>query len=139
MTTKKKDLPEEKIRQALVAFMRQALGYPGEMISIERSLSSFPHLKGKKVPNRRFDIAVFGTKQVIPLLVIECKAVPINQKAFDQVIGYNHLVQAPFLALANGKEVFTLIKDGSGYRQQKGLPEYKFLLESVGAGDEASR
>ncbi|MCH9624787.1 MAG: hypothetical protein S4CHLAM27_12240 [Chlamydiia bacterium] len=80
-----------------------------------------------------------GKKQVIPLLVIECKAVPINQKAFDQVIGYNHLVQAPFLALANGKEVFTLIKDGSGYRQQKGLPEYKFLLESVGAGDEASR
>lgn len=136
MTVKKKDLPEEKIRQALVSFMEQALFYPKEMISIERSLSSFPHLKGKKVPNRRFDIAVFGTKQVIPLLIVECKAVPLNQKAFDQVIGYNHLVQAPFIALANGKEMFTLIKEGNGYRIQKGLPDYKFLLESVGTGDE---
>ena len=124
----KKTFPEEKIRQSLIAFMQEELSYPKEMISVEKALSAFPHLKGKKVPNRRFDIAVFGTKEILPLLVIECKAVPLNQKAFDQVIGYNHLVNAPFIALANGKEVITLIKEGSEYRKVKGLPDYKVLL-----------
>jgi hypothetical protein len=133
MSHSKKVFPEEKIRQSLVKFMKESLGYPKEMISIERSLSSFPHLKGKKVPNRRFDIAVFGTKDVIPLLVIECKAVPIDDKAFDQVIGYNHLVQAPFIALANGDLLITLVKDGSTYNQVDGLPTYEHLLERVGA------
>ena len=131
MTLEKKDLPEEKIRKALISFMVKELKYPKEMIAVERSLSSFPHLKGKKLPNRRFDIAVFGTEQVIPLLIVECKAVPLNQKAFDQVIGYNHLVQTPFLALCNGEELLTLIKEGNGYTIQKGLPEYSLLLESM--------
>lgn len=129
MSIQKKILPEEKVRLALLKFMKDELCYPKEMISVERSLSSFPHLKGKKVPNRRFDIAVFGTKEVLPLMIIECKAVPIDQKAFDQVKGYNHLVQAPFLALANEHEVITLIKEGSKYIKVKGLPEYKVLLE----------
>ncbi|MCH9811652.1 type I restriction enzyme HsdR N-terminal domain-containing protein [bacterium] len=124
----KKDLPEERIRRALLSFMKEELCYPEEMIAVERSLSSFPHLKGKKVPNRRFDVAVFGGKEVKPLLIIECKAVPLDQKAFDQVIGYNHLVQAPFLALCNGEEILTLIKEANGYRIEKGLPEYKALF-----------
>ena len=54
--------PEEKIRQNIIKFMISELLYPKELISIERSLSSFPHLKGKKVPNRRFDVAVFAKK-----------------------------------------------------------------------------
>lgn len=124
-----KTFPEEKIRQSLLVFMQEELLYPKELISIERGLSAFPHLKGKKLPNRRFDIAVFGTKEFLPLLIVECKAIPINQKAFDQVIGYNHLVNAPFLALANGKEIITLIKEGSAYRKVSGLPPFKMLLE----------
>ena len=47
------------------------------------------------------------------------------------MIGYNHLVQAPFIALANDKEVVTLIKDGDKYHHFKGLPEYTFLLKHV--------
>lgn len=129
---KSQDFPEEKIRQQLLKFMKTHLDYPKEMISVERSLSSFPHLKGKKVPNRRFDIAVFGTKKVIPLLVIECKAVPLNQNSFDQIIGYNHLVQAPFIALANGAGIKTLIKEKNGYREVDGLPPYKELLKQGG-------
>lgn len=135
--TIKKDLPEERIRKALLAFMQEELFYPKEMISVERSLSSFPHLKGKKVPNRRFDIAVFGGKEISPLLIIECKAVPLNQKAFDQVIGYNHLVQAPFLALCNGEKILTLIKEGNEYRIEKGLPKYQALLKSLRDRDES--
>jgi len=132
LNKKSKTFPEEKIRQSLLTFMKEQLSYPKEMISVERSLSSFPHLAGKKVPNRRFDIAVFGTKDVVPLLVIECKAVPLNRDAFDQVIGYNHLVQAPFIALANGDEVITLMKKNDGYIEKEGLPTYDFLLKRAG-------
>ncbi|MCH9620959.1 MAG: hypothetical protein S4CHLAM20_03690 [Chlamydiia bacterium] len=128
----KKTFPEEKIRQSLIKFLKEELLYPKEMISVERSLSSFPHLKGKQVPNRRFDIAVFGTKKVLPLLIIECKAIPLNQKALDQVIGYNHLVQAPFIALANGDEVKTLVKEKDRYIEYQGLPTYEVLLSKVG-------
>jgi hypothetical protein len=125
----RKAFPEEKIRQSLLMFMQEELLYPKEVIAVEKSLSAFPHLQGKKVPQRRCDIAVFGTKDLLPLLIIECKAVELNQKAFDQVIGYNHLINAPFLALANGKEVITLIKGQHGYQKVCGLPEYKVLLE----------
>ena len=131
MSIKKINLPEEKIRLQLIEFMKNELFYPKEMISVERSLSSFPHLKGIKVPQRRFDIAVFGGKELLPLLVIECKAVNINQKAIDQVIGYNFFVKAPFIALANGKEVKTLVKSGNGYIEVKGLPAYRVLLEAL--------
>jgi hypothetical protein len=125
----KKTFPEEKIRQSLLVFMQESLRYPKEMIAVEKALSAFPHLKGKKLPNRRFDIAVFGTKDVCPLLIVECKAIPLNQKAFDQVIGYNHLINAPFLALANQTEVITLIKEGGMYHKVSGLPDYEVLLK----------
>lgn len=131
MNIKKRNFPEEKIRQSLIEFMKKELYYPHEMISVERSLSSFPHLKGKKVPNRRFDIAVFGTKKIVPLLIIECKAVSITEKSFDQVIGYNHLVQAPFIALANHKQIITYMKQESSYKKFIGLPKYSFLLDHV--------
>jgi hypothetical protein len=131
MSIEKKTLPEEKIRLQLIEFMKNELFYPKEMITVERSISSFPHLKGIKVPNRRLDIAVFGGKQPIPLLVIECKAVNITQKAVDQVIGYNLFIKAPFIALANGKEVKTLVKSGNRYMEKKGLPDYKILLEAL--------
>ena len=129
MSLKKNNLPEEKIRISLLEFMKNELGYPHGVISVERSLSSFPHLKGQKLPNRRFDIAVFSTEKMQPLLIIECKAVPITEKCYDQVIGYNHLVKVPFIALANQKGVTTLIKDGDSYKQMNGLPDYKYLLE----------
>ncbi len=131
MSIEKKSLPEEKIRLQLIEFMKNELFYPKEMISVERSLSSFPHLRGMKVPNRRFDIAVFGGKETCPLLVVECKAINITEKAVDQVIGYNHFVKAPFLALANGKEVKTLVKSGNEYTEIKGLPVYQVLLEAL--------
>ena len=131
MSVKKSTFPEEKIRLKLIEFMVDELLYPVGVISVERSLSSFPHLKGKKVPNRRFDIAVFGTEELIPLLVIECKACPFTEKSFEQVIGYNHLVHAPFIALANEDGVITLIKEGEKYHQYKGLPDYQVLIDHV--------
>ena len=133
MSLKKSSFPEEKIRISLLEFMKKELGYPSGVISVERSLSSLPHLKGQKVPNRRFDIAVFSKENFKPLLIIECKAVPITKKCYDQIIGYNHLVQVPFIAIANQQGVITLLKEKDSYKKIIGLPNYNYLLE-IGRG-----
>ncbi len=130
MSIKKESFPEEKVRVSLLEFMKKELGYPYGVISVERSLSAFPHLKGVKIPNRRFDIAVFSKEKQEPLLIIECKAVPITEKCYDQIIGYNHLIKAPFLAIANQQGVVTLIKDKNSYKKVNGLPKYNYLLEN---------
>ncbi len=120
--------PEEIVRQNLLLRMQEELGFPYEMLSVERSLSSMPHLLGKKVPDRRFDIVCFIKKkdQIFPLLLIECKAVPISKSALEQVIGYNHFAQAPFIAVANQDCVYTGFKKGSqGYSFTEGLLTYE--------------
>lgn len=131
MSKTKKILPEEDVRNQLLDFMKGHLGYPKEKISVERSLSAIPHLEGKKVPNRRFDIVVFGKENLYPLLLIECKAIPFNQSAVDQVKGYNHLIQAPFIALANQSGVLFYVKDKNTYKEFKGLAPYQYLLDQV--------
>ena len=40
-------------------------------------------------------------------------------------------MKAPFIALANGKELIIYMKEKEKYIQFKGLPEYKVLLESM--------
>lgn len=116
--------------------MIEKLGYPKEMISIERRLSSLPHLSGKKVPNRRFDILCF-TKDLslehalYPLLMIECKAHPITQRAMEQIIGYNDYVSACFIGVANQERVvmgYRCIEKAS-YEFFEGMPSYADLLQ----------
>ena len=120
--------PEEVVRQKLLETMQNDLGFPREMLSVERSLNSMPHLAGQKVPDRRFDIVCFRKvkDQVFPLLLVECKAIPISKLALEQVIGYNHFAKAPFIAVANQDFVYTgFIGSGDGYRFEKGLFSYE--------------
>ena len=91
--------PEEKVRQRLLTLMVQQLGYPKHSIVVERSLSEVT--SQTSVPNRRLDILCFEVKTLKPLLLIECKAIPIHQKMLSQVMGYNAYIGAPFICLAN--------------------------------------
>lgn len=130
-----KRTPEEAIRQALLKKMTIELDYPIELIAIEKDLRQLPHLFFQKVPNRRADIICFGKDvqgSLFPLLMVECKAVPINAKVLRQVIGYNTFVQALFLAVANGQEIHTgfFDPDLKQYSFQKCLPSYPDLLGS---------
>lgn len=130
--------PEEVIRQSLIKDMVERLAYPAPMVAVERELSTLPHLayeNSKNIPKRRADIIVFSKKihpdhEFFPLLLIECKAVPLNEKFVGQVIGYNAFVKAPFICLANGMHILTGYFDQSqqGYRFESGLPEYNQLL-----------
>lgn len=105
-----KDTKEERVRQKLLRIMIRDLHYPPKMIAVEKELSQLPHLQlVPDVPKRRLDILVFAMhkQELLPLLMIECKAVKLSPKFAHQVVGYNSIVKAPFLCLANEKEVLT--------------------------------
>lgn len=100
--------PEEYVRQETLQLLVQHLGFPPSYIVVEKDFASMPHQlsNNKQRPERRADIICY-TKQgegLSPLLLIECKAVPLGSKELRQVIGYNHFLKAPFIALTNQSE-----------------------------------
>ncbi len=100
-------LPEEKVRQSLVHHMIHTFGYPPSAITLEISLKQLPHLVDQlNLPKRRADVLVLAkgihpAHPLYPLLLIECKAVPITQQVIRQVVGYNYYLKAPFIAVVN--------------------------------------
>lgn len=121
--------PEEQVRQALLKFMIEPCGYPIGLIGIELSISSLPHLveSQSKLPKRRADIIVFSQSTHMPLILVECKAVPLNDATIRQAVGYNLFVKAPYIILANEKEVKTGSFNGTTWVFSPGLPDYKAL------------
>ena len=74
--------------------------------------------------NKRFDILVYD-KELKPFLLVECKRteVEITQKTIDQVLAYNHTLNAPNIFLTNGLSHFILAKQGNNYSFQSNLPK----------------
>ena len=122
--------PEELIRQALLQKMCRALGYPKELIAVERELSQLPHLRGQRVPARRLDILCFD-KKLRPLLLIECKKQTIDRAAKEQLLGYNSFVQARFVALASQDEVLFGYRQNVGFEWLPFLPPYTQLTQQA--------
>lgn len=122
--------PEEIVRQKLLSMMVSDLGFPKDLIAVEKELSLLPHLKGKKgLPKRRSDVLCFakGIHQeypLFPLLLIECKEGDLNQDAYEQALGYNHYVQAPYVGLAGKEGAFMIHPERVPF-----LPKYTELLE----------
>ena len=81
------------------------------------------------MPSRRIDILCFEPKELTPLLLIECKSVPIRESMLPQVMGYNAFIQAPFIALVNQKSiVFGWEDEEKGkWCYGKALPKFKEL------------
>lgn len=135
------DLPEERVRQRLLACMLHQLGYPKALIAVEKALAQMPHLQlqAGKMPDRRADILCFAKgiqSHLFPLLLVECKAIPLTPKVINQVVGYNHFVQARYLAIANQTEVRTGWFDvqTNAYKFGEGLPAYQTLNEATSRG-----
>lgn len=120
-------LPEEIVRQRLLSHMVNHLNFPQNYLVLEKELRQMPHLSGdlRQFPDRRADLICFGkdihpSHALYPLLLIECKAVKLTSKVIDQVVGYNHFLQAYFIAIVNADE----IKTGWYNRETK---EYSFV------------
>lgn len=126
--------PEECVRQFIIRTMVDKLGYPPALIAIEKELSALSQEK-HTVPKRRVDILVYAKLNgcLVPVLMVECKAVPLNPKCAQQVIGYNAFVGALYVALANGQQILTGcfdIEEGA-YRFTEGLPTYQDLQRAL--------
>lgn len=130
--------PEEKVRQRLIAYMIDHLGFLPHTLLIEKELHQLPHIDPRSsLPQRRFDLLVLEADihpqfPLYPLLVIECKAIKIKAKERRQLEGYNYYLRAPFICLVNETEIFTgkYHSDLGSYEFENGLPERVELLNS---------
>ena len=126
--------PEEQVRQQLLRWMMESLGYPRGHLAVEQSLKDLPHLANSplNIPMRRADILCYAkasSSSLQPLLLVECKAIPITDAVIRQVVGYNQFVQAPYIVLANAQEVRTGRWNDtiSQYEFLAGLPKYQTI------------
>ena len=88
--------PEEWVRQHVVHYLTNHLGYPRGLLALERGLRYNQRRK-------RTDLLALDAAGQ-PLLLVECKApaVPITQEVARQATTYNQTIGAPLLLLTNG-------------------------------------
>jgi hypothetical protein len=131
-----KATPEEVLRQSILRKMTRELGYPRELIAVEKEIGELVSGGASPPPQRRIDILCFTQSQQFglrPLFLIECKDEPLSQKAIDQVVGYNAFIKAPYLCVVTPEGEMTGYWDpiSQSYRFQRGFPGYLELLECV--------
>lgn len=127
--------PEEGVRQALLSQMLSRGGYPPSLVVVEQALHQMPHLKEPvaKLPDRRFDLVVYrktSSGDLAPLLLVECKAKILDERALQQALGYNHYLGAPFVLLASVDRALTA-RVGPPLQMREGLLSYKELLAGL--------
>lgn len=126
--------PEEIVRQKWLEVMLNHLSFPKELIMVEKSLHAMPHLISKEnLPNRRIDLCAFAKqdKEIKPLLLMECKCVPLNEKALYQVRGYNNFVGASYIAIANEKHILLGFEQEDEFMTLDFLPAYPLLIKAI--------
>lgn len=122
---------EEYVRQKILQLMFEK-GYPPSLLCVEKSLAELCQYCVEKVPSRRLDIVCFSKKAHAPLLIVECKAHRLDQKAFDQLMSYNFFIRAPFIALANQDHIFTGWYD-SAQKEYRFVPQLLLYSELMHA------
>lgn len=136
-----KATPEERVRQGWLKWMIEEGGYPISLLAVEKELASLPHLntmQESSFPKRRADIIAFannikGDTPLFPLLVVECKSVPLTSEVIGQVTAYNSFIGSPFLAIVNDKGALLGRYDEElkTYQFFEGLYSYSKLLSFV--------
>lgn len=112
--------PEEWVRQHMVRYLIDDLGYLAGLTAIEKGfdLNGIPY---------RADI-VTCDRQGKAILAVECKApeVKLSQKTFDQIGQYNKVIQARYLVVTNGLTHFCVSVDPAlgGWERMERIPEY---------------
>lgn len=91
--------PEENVRQQVLHYLVEQLGYPASLIGVEVAIEV-----GAGV-TKRCDAVVY-TPSLQPLMLLEFKApeVALTQTTLDQAAVYNTTIRAPYLVLANGRQ-----------------------------------
>lgn len=108
---------EEWVRQNFINYLIQVKKYPASIISIEKEII-FNELK------KRYDIVVY--KEAKPWLIVECKEmdVQLSNNVLNQLLHYNSILIAPFIAITNGKQSFAWSIVRSDFVELKDLPDW---------------
>jgi hypothetical protein len=113
--------PEEWVRQHMVRYLTEHLGYPAGLTAVEKGfdLNGIPY---------RADIVTYD-RSGSALLAVECKApeVQISQKTFDQIGQYNKVIEAQHLVVTNGLAHFCVAVDKKlgKWEQLEKIPGYQ--------------
>ncbi len=112
--------PEEWVRQHIVHFFINGLGYPKALIKIESGLS----YNGLQ---KRSDVTVYD-RTGSPWLLVECKSpdITLDQKTVMQASVYNQQYKAKFIAVTNGLKhiCYEVQQDVATVQLLKNFPEY---------------
>ena len=105
--------PEEWVRQHTIAWLVSAKGVPSLRISQEYPVN----INGQ---HQRADIVVVDNFAK-PYILVECKApnIDIDNEVVIQAIRYNAVVQAQYVLLTNGKELYCFEYADGKYRAVK--------------------
>ncbi len=115
---------EEWVRQNCIAYLINEKSYPASLISVEKALK----VNGL---NKRTDVVIF-TKDMLPRLIIECKAphIPITNEVFSQIARYNMTLKVKFLLVTNGLLHYCCWIDfeNEKFSFLENIPDYKELF-----------
>lgn len=116
--------PEEWVRQHLIYYFKDYLGYPVGLIAVEFTIKLFGLTK-------RCDILVHD-RTGKPLLLVECKApgVKVDSLVLEQAVQYNMKLQLPYLVITNGLDHYCCkidIAEGTWSFLQK-IPAFQDII-----------
>lgn len=107
--------PEEGVRQAVIAWLRDTVGIPQV-----RMQSEWPfRYNGRTF---RADVITFD-RNLKPEILVECKApsVNIDSSVIEQVIRYVRVLEAKNIIVTNGSVTLFFTREGDSYKQTSGL------------------
>ena len=114
--------PEERVRQWLIAQMRDVFGVPEHMM---RSEVGF-RFGGKAW---RADLVVYD-RAGKPLLVAECKQpdVALTEAVAEQALRYHSVLKVRYVVLTNGKMTYLYALKGGVFEPLDRIPRYEEML-----------
>lgn len=127
--------PEEIVRQRWIQKMVKELGFPKELLVVEKELKMLPHLQQypHPLPTRRVDLLSFAQQksELLPLLLLECKDEALSQQALDQAVAYNTFVQASYVAIVNQDQIRLRYNLACSKCEIETLPLFQELVEAI--------
>lgn len=116
--------PEEWVRQHMIHYLIEGLGYPTELLMNEVALQVGETRK-------RVDSILYD-RQLKPLMLLEYKApeVPLGERVLQQALRYNMALRVPYLVLSNGLQhvAYRIDYQTQTFRTLNVIPAYSDLI-----------
>lgn len=122
--------PEEIVRQKMILFIKNKLGVPEQVITLEERLSHYGIQS-----NGRADIIIHSQDKegiLYPLCIVECKAetVELTHKVMEQAFGYADALETNYVIITNGCKMvaYKYIESKNNYICLETIPTYDEMI-----------